>query len=227
MASGASIDPIAAVASIAAIGAPVGIVLAGGASRRMGRDKALLEIDGRSLAERAAARLREAVAEVAVADGGRGLVADLPSLPDSAVSRGGRGGPGGRGPVAGILGAAHAYPGRALLVLACDLPGVPAALLRALAAPSIGRQADWADWVVPRHAGGLEPLCSLYAPRALAVLEERVAGGLLSLWDLAETSGLAVRYFEGEALAAFGPPEQMFANLNTPADLAEWASWAG
>jgi molybdopterin-guanine dinucleotide biosynthesis protein A len=190
---------------------PVGIVLAGGASRRMGRDKALLEIDGWSLAERAAARLREAVAEVAVADGGRGLVADLLSLPDSTL---------GRGPVAGILGAAHAYPGRALLVLACDLPGVPAALLRALAAPSIGRQADW---TVPRHAGGLEPLSALYAPRALAVLEERAAGGLLSLWDLAETSGLAVRYFEGEALAAFGPPEQMFANLNTPADLAEWA----
>lgn len=197
-------------ASIAPMGAPVGIVLAGGASRRMGRDKALLEIEGRSLPERAAARLGEVVAEVAVADGGRGLVPTVASLADSAA---------GIGPVAGILGAARAYPGRALLVLACDLPRVPAALLAALAAPSISREADWA---VPRHAGGIEPLCALYGPGALAALEERVAGGLLSLWDLAETSGLAVRYFEGEDLARYGPPEELFANLNTPGDLARW-----
>lgn len=198
---------------MAPTGSPVGVLLAGGASRRMGRDKARLVVGGRTLAEGAAERLRQTVGEVVAADGGRGLVAGLPSLPDADP---------GRGPVAGILGAARAYPGRSLLVLACDLPRVPAALLAELV--RVGNAGGTlADWAVPRHAGGLEPLCAFYAPGALAALAERVEHGRLTLWDLAETSGLSVRYLEREALARFGPPEEVFANLNTPDDLAGWA----
>lgn len=188
-----------------------GIVLAGGASRRMGRDKAALSLpDGPTLARRAADRLaavRPEITEVAVADRGRGLIPGLPSLPD---------GPG-AGPAAGLLGAARAYPGRPLLALACDLPGVPAALLAALAA----FQGD-CDWAAPRLAPGrAEPLCALYSPAALAVLERRVAGGRLDLQGLAEEE-LRVRWLESEELAAFGRVEEVFFNLNTPEDLARW-----
>lgn len=197
-----------------AAGSPVGIVLAGGASRRMGRDKAALAVpagaDSPTLARRAADRLaavRPELAEIAVADRGRGLLAGLPSLPD---------GPG-AGPAAGLLGAARAYPGRPLLALACDLPGVPAALLAALAA----FRGD-CDWAVPRWAPGrAEPLCALYGPAALAALERRVAAGRLDLQGLAE-EGLRVRWLEGTELAVFGPVEEVFCNLNTPEDLERW-----
>ncbi len=184
---------------------PVGIVLAGGASSRMGRDKTRLALSDGTLPELAARRLADICAEVAVADAGRGLLPGLPSLAD---------GPG-RGPAAGILGAAAAYPGRPLLVLACDLPRVPAALLAALAALGTGPAA--ADWTVPRGPQGFEPLAALYGPAALAALARRVERGLLALHRLAEEP-LAVRVLEGDELARFGDPAAIFLNLNTPED---------
>jgi molybdopterin-guanine dinucleotide biosynthesis protein A len=179
---------------------PAGVVLAGGASRRMGRDKALLEIDGETLVARAVRRLEEVCEAVLIADGGRGL--GPASVPD---------GPG-RGPAAGLLGAARARPGRPLLVLAVDLPFVPVPLLGELARSE-------ADLAIPRWSGGVEPLCALYGPAALAVLEDRVGQGRLDLWSLPEMPGLAVRRLGEEDLRRFGDPARMFLNLNRPEDL--------
>jgi molybdopterin-guanine dinucleotide biosynthesis protein A len=188
--------------------APVGLVLAGGASRRMGHDKARLALGDDTLAASAARRLAAVCAEVAVADRGRGLVPGVASLPD---------GPG-EGPAAGILGAAAAYPARPLLVLACDLPAVPAALLAELACSL------QVDWSVPRWGGRVEPLCALYGPAALEALRRRVERGLHAPYRLAEEGHLAVRYLEGERLAAFGSPEETFMNLNTPQDVERYTS---
>jgi molybdopterin-guanine dinucleotide biosynthesis protein A len=193
---------------------PVGIVLAGGDSRRMGYDKALLALPGHageSLPAAAARRLAAVCPQVAVADRGRGLLPGFASLAD---------GPG-RGPAAGILGAAAAWPERSLLVLACDLPLVPAGLLAELAGVS---GAAGGGWVVPRWEGGIEPLCALYGPAALAALAARVAGGRFALHDLALEAGLAVRFLEAAELARFGPPAELFLNLNTPADWERYAS---
>lgn len=188
---------------------PVGIVLAGGASLRMGRDKARIELSGETLAASAARRLAAVCSEVALADAGRNLHPGLPSLPD---------GPG-RGPAAGLLGAARHFPGRPLLALACDLPGVPAALLAELA-----RSPEEVDWAVPRWERGIEPLCALWGPRALARLAARVESGRHALWSLAEEAeeegvDLAVRWLDGDLLASFGPPAEVFLNVNTPEDL--------
>lgn len=182
----------------------LGIVLAGGASTRMGRDKAALELGGETLAASAARRLAAVCPEVALADRGRQLVPGFPSLPD---------GPG-QGPAAGLLGAARAFPGRPLLALACDLPHVPVPLLAELA-----RQAGLADWALPRGPGGAEPLCALWGPRALASLEARVARGVYALWSLAEEEDLTVHWLEGDRLARFGPPGELFLNVNTPEEL--------
>jgi molybdopterin-guanine dinucleotide biosynthesis protein A len=170
----------------------VGVVLAGGASSRMGRDKALIELDGETLVASAARRLGEVCEEVLIADAGRGLLPG--SVPD---------GPG-QGPAAGILGAARARPGKRLLVLAVDLPTVPVSLLAELA------RLD-ADLAIPRWAGGLEPLCALYGPAAIAALEERVGRGRLDLRTLVETPGLRILYLDG--------PGEVFLNVNRPEDL--------
>jgi molybdopterin-guanine dinucleotide biosynthesis protein A len=172
----------------------------------MGRDKAVLvlEAGGETLAAGAARRLAAVCAEVLVADRGRGTVPGLPSLPD---------GPG-HGPAAGLLGVARARPGSPLLALACDLPAVPIPLLAALV-----RLAEGADLVIPRWSGGLEPLCALWGPAALDALAERVEHGLYALHSLAGEPGLTVRFLEGERLAGFGPPEELFRNVNAPEDL--------
>jgi molybdenum cofactor guanylyltransferase len=179
----------------------VGVVLAGGSSSRFGADKALVELDGEPLVRRALRTLAAACAEVVLADAGRALVPDAESVPD---------GPG-RGPAAGILGAAASRPGRALLVLACDLPRVGPALLERLA------RAD-GDWVVPRLEGQLEPLCALYRPRALQALAAQVGRGEHALHRLAGAD-LVVRYLDAAAIADLGDPRAIFANVNTPADL--------
>lgn len=199
-------------------------MLAGGASRRMGRDKAALVVAGKSLAERAAERLREICSEVCLADGGRGLLPGCPSLRD---------GPG-EGPAAGILGAAAAYRGRSLLVLACDLPRVPVALLAALAqsaqpaslapgAPPSQPSDHGCDWAVPRWSRGIEPLCALYGPRALSALAAQVARGVAAPHRLAAAGELSVCYFDDGKIGGFGNPEELFLNLNTPSDFALWA----
>jgi molybdopterin-guanine dinucleotide biosynthesis protein A len=172
----------------------------------MGRDKATLALPGGSLPERAALLLAAVCAEVVLADGGRGLVPELRSVGD---------GPG-SGPAAGILGARLACPGRALLVLACDLPEISEALLRELA------RLSGFDWVVPRVQGRIEPLCALYRPAALNALDGQVARGVLAPQRLADAPGLSIRYLGSDLLARFGSPERMFRNLNSPEDLERW-----
>ncbi|MFN7960045.1 MAG: molybdenum cofactor guanylyltransferase [Thermoanaerobaculia bacterium] len=182
---------------------PVGVVLAGGRSLRMGKDKALLELGGEPLVALAARRLARIVQEVVIADAGRSYLETWPSISD---------GPG-AGPVAGLLGAAARFPGRCLLALACDLPNVTHELLALL------REETSFDWVVPEGPRGLEPLCARYGPRALACLESRVAMGRFELWSLAEEPGLRIRRLSGLALGSTLPSEQLFANLNRPGDL--------
>jgi molybdopterin-guanine dinucleotide biosynthesis protein A len=176
----------------------------------MGRDKAILSLCGETLAARAARRLLGAGTQVALADGGRGLLPGLRSVADGA----------GRGPAAGILGAAREWPGKSLLILACDLPEVPAALLAALAA--MAARVPAAGWIVPRWRRGIEPLCALYRPPALAALAAAVARGVVAPHRLAEAPDLAIDYLEGESLSCFGSPADLFLNLNTPEDLARW-----
>ncbi len=180
-----------------------GVVLAGGRSRRMGTDKALLELDGISLVERAARKLGSVCTRVVIADGERGTVARAPSVSD---------GPG-SGPAAGILGASLAFPDSALLVLACDLPRVPLALLGALASRTTS------DLVLPRWNGRLEPLCALYRPRAIEGLQAQVAHGAFALHRLASRADLQVGFLELEPLEIHGDPAVMFTNLNRPGDL--------
>jgi molybdopterin-guanine dinucleotide biosynthesis protein A len=176
-------------------------VVAGGASTRFGSDKALALLDGETLAERAHRALREVCDEVIVADAGRGILDGVESVPD---------GPG-HGPIAAVLGAAQRRPGRDLLVLACDLPRVPVALLRRIVRES-------GDWVVPRHAGGLEPLCALYRPPALSALEANARRGELALHRL-DQSDVEVRRLDADSMTDLGDPRQLFANVNTPDDL--------
>lgn len=180
----------------------IGVVLAGGGSRRMGRDKALIEVDGRSLLDHALARLDAVCGEVVIADAQRRYVPTRTSVAD---------GPG-AGPAAAILGAAARFPGQTLLVLACDLPNVPAALLANLTTHG-------EDWVLPGFGNHLEPLVALYRPAALAALHRRVATGQLALHRLVEEDGFTIHKLGHEEISPFGDPRQIFHNVNRPRDL--------
>jgi GTP cyclohydrolase I len=139
------------------------LILAGGRSSRMGRDKALLRVDGQTLLERTADILGAFVTDVRVAVQ-PGSPADavrrrFPLLADPAPDL---------GPAGGLLAALAADPAAAWLVVACDLPGLDRATIAALVAgrdPASGATAF-------RQAGGPdpEPLCAIYEPATLARL---------------------------------------------------------
>jgi len=102
----------------------LGVVLAGGQSRRMGQDKALLDWQGRSLIDHARQRFADAGIAESVVSGDR---PEHGGIPDQHR---------GEGPLAGLLAVAHAHPGRRLLVVPVDMPRLPAAWLARLAAAS-------------------------------------------------------------------------------------------
>lgn len=148
-----------------------GLVLAGGHSSRMGRDKAsLVHPDGRTLLS----RCRDALAEAGC---GKVLISmrrdqEVPAglaeemiVRDPAESSG--------GPMAGIVAAMRLFPESAWLVLACDLPRVDLATLTLLIT-SLGAGENFLAY--QSESDGLpEPLCALYASGALPILEQAMA----------------------------------------------------
>jgi molybdopterin-guanine dinucleotide biosynthesis protein A len=141
-------------------GAAVGVVLAGGRGRRLGGDKAIVELEGRPLVLYPLETLHEVCDEVAVVAKRDTL---LPSLAGAAALWIEPDEP--RHPLLGVAHALRLAAGRAVLAVAVDLPLMDAATLRALLqADPCGEAAA----VVPRVHGRLQPLCALYRPAALA-----------------------------------------------------------
>ena len=166
---------MSAQASAAAGAAPgaatlYGLVLAGGRSRRMGRDKAALTYGGRAQLERAMALLAPHVerAFVSVRPDQRAepLRARFAQIADAHENL---------GPIAGLLAAQAQHPEVAWLVLACDLPLLDAATLaRLVRARAAGRTATAYR---SSHDGLPEPLCAIYEPCSGELLRAFVAAG--------------------------------------------------
>ena len=138
----------------------LGLVLAGGRSRRMGRDKAALTLDGETALARAVRLLEPHCSDVfvSVRDGDGqddALRAGYPCIADRFGSV---------GPADGIASAQATRPDAAWLVVACDLPRLEAATLAALiAARDTG--ADATAFTSGRDALP-EPLCAIWEPRS-------------------------------------------------------------
>ncbi len=180
----------------------LGGLLVGGASRRMGRPKQLLELGGRTLAETAAGALAPHVERVVLLGGGTvpAALERCQRLPDP---------PGLAGPLAGILAALRWAPRAAWAIAACDLPAVgPEAVAWLVGQRRPGRRA-----VLPRlPAGRVEPLLAVYEPHAAAVLEALAARGRLAPRELAGAPGVATPEPPPELAGAW-------ADVDTPGDL--------
>lgn len=147
------------------------LVLAGGRSRRMGSDKALLMHGGRPQLQRVVEMLRECVDEVYVSvrpdqadDAERSR---YPQIVDAYADL---------GPVAGILSAMDADPAASWLVVACDLPNIDRQTIIGL----LDQQRQGEPFLAYRssHDGLPEPLCAIYAPAARPLIDGFVANGM-------------------------------------------------
>jgi molybdopterin-guanine dinucleotide biosynthesis protein A len=184
----------------------VGFVVAGGESRRMGRDKAVLPWGGQTLLEHAIERLHRVTDDVRVLCGpmARYESYGVPVVPDAVADQGALG---------GVLSGLLALDRPLGLFLAVDLPAVPPALLDALVARAPGF-----DAVVPVWRDGPEPLCAVYSVACLEPIRRRLAAGeakMTSFWPDAR-----VLEWGPAEIGRFGEPAELFANLNRPEDYA-------
>ena len=181
----------------------VGVLLAGGQSRRMGEDKRLLALGDRPLALWPA-RTLEAVCTPCVQVGGAPVPGlDWPVLEDLRP---------GQGPAAGLETALLAFPGAAVVLCAVDVPFVSAGLLQVAIEHLPGHAA-----AVPRHAGRWHALAAAYSPALLPALTAWLDEGrrdMQGLLDRAPTYAI-----DGEELRATGDPQEQLANVNSRADL--------
>lgn len=180
----------------------LGLILAGGRSRRMGQDKAFVSLAGRPLIEHVVARLAPQVDALIISSNApRERFAALP-LPVLADVYGGF-----RGPLAGVHAALSAYPNDIVVSVAVDLPLLPPDLVERLKQNWDGTRCRYATAQGMEHA-----LAILWPPHRATALEHYLrTAASVSGW--LATQGEPVRFPPASAAA-------LDINLNTPSDLA-------
>ncbi len=180
------------------------VIQAGGQSRRMGQDKALLPFLGQPLIQRGIARLSHLADEVLVTTNHPENYSflGLPLYPDIIPDR---------GALSGLYTALHAARYGTVMVVACDMPFVSPALL--------GAQADWLelgyDAVIPCGEGGTEPFHSVY--RRSTCLKLAFEAIQAEKWRVdAWFSKAHIRYLEAAEIERLDPSGMSFWNVNTP-----------
>lgn len=176
-----------------------GLLLTGGAGSRLGRDKALLPVDGVPSAVRLGAVLSDVVTPVVEVGPGH---SGLPAVDDER-----------QGPLAAVAAGvawlrSAGFDGGAV-VLACDLPYVEPVLVRFLA--------GYPGTAVPMVERRAQPLCARYSPAALDAVAGLVAAGerrMSALLDVVPVSWLDESQWSAVATA------RHFADIDTPADAA-------
>jgi molybdopterin-guanine dinucleotide biosynthesis protein A len=178
------------------------VILAGGESRRMGQDKAMLPLGDRTLLQ----HVTDAVAQVfpqvivSVRQPRAGLA--LPQVCDASPDG---------GPLAGLAAALESIETPWLFAVGCDMPFVSPGVIEALALQRLGHQA-----VVPVVHGHPQPLAAFYAREALPVMRATLDSGERSMRKVLEK--INVRYVNETELRECDPQLRSFFDLDTPQD---------
>ncbi len=183
-------------------------VLAGGASRRFGSDKALVQLcpDGATLIEHVVDLAYSLSPDVFVVGHERykEVVSDVPVIPDERP---------GDGPLAGILSALLYSQSSRVLVLACDMPCLSARLLRAMVDIDSSQ-----DALVPRTADGRwHPMPAIYLRSVLPAIERALQDGPRPVSSIFED--VMVKAMTESELQRFDPALNSLFSLNRPQDL--------
>jgi molybdopterin-guanine dinucleotide biosynthesis protein A len=181
------------------------IVLAGGESRRMGANKALLPVDEQeTLVGRVVANLRALSDDIILVSNSPELYADLDVRHASDRFQG-------AGPLAGLHAGLQTARHEWSFVAACDMPLVDHRLVRFMMVNAAGY-----DAVVPRVGDAVEPLHALYSRTCLPAIEARLQSEqrrVVSFYP-----DVRVRYVDEREIVIFDRTGRTFSNANTPED---------
>lgn len=178
------------------------IILAGGHSRRMRREKPLLPFCGRTLIESLVEQIRPCFATILISAGDRSKFSflGLPVVEDETP---------GQGPLPALWTALRASPCRINFVMACDIPVVHLPFLKKILA-----LAPDSEIVVPRYRDGkFEPLFAAYDRGIAPTIARQVAAGDLRISSLFRTCRTEFVAMDGQ---------DWFRNLNTSEDYHDY-----
>ena len=190
-----------------------GVVLAGGRSRRLGRDKAVELVGGEPLISRVIGRMSEVTDEIVVVVNGIDRASQLPLPQDAVVVVDAYPD---KGSLGGIFSGLRAGREDWAMVVACDMPFVNVALLR-----HILDQADKCDAVVPLLDGRPEPIHAAYSKVCLPAIERKILADDLKIAGFFEE--VRVKFVAEREVDSFDPDHLSFFNINTEQDLQKAA----
>jgi len=170
----------------------------------MGRDKALLVLEGQTVLARTVTALLAVAGEIVVA-GRTHLPGDCPRVRTAPDSRPGL------GPLAGLQAGLRHTSHRYVACVSCDLPYFNAGILSFMAGVLPGH-----DAVVPLVADRSQPLYAVYDRRIHSVVDELLDRGEHRMSALLDR--LNINWVTEEALTPIDPALRAFANINTPDD---------
>jgi molybdopterin-guanine dinucleotide biosynthesis protein A len=185
-------------------------VQAGGASRRMGQDKALMPFLGRPLIQRVVDRLAPIADEMIVTTNSPDdyHFLGLPLFPDLRP---------GRGALGGLYTALSSATREAVAVVACDMPFASASLIEAANRLLVEEEADV---VIPNSGDGLEPLHAVYRCKTCIPAIEAAIDA--DQWKLISWfPQVKVHILQPDEIKLYDPSRLAFWNLNTPEEFAE------
>ncbi len=182
-----------------------GIILAGGKNRRLGRDKAFLEIGNQTVLDRIIRLLSRIFEETLI-------VTDSPKLYRHLTARVVEDVIPNRGALGGVYsGLFHSHTMHNFLV-ASDMPFLNRDLI-----VYMKERAEGYDVVIPKTALGYEPLHGFYSKNCLTVIKAELERGNLRIADFFDQ--VAVKFIEEGEVRRFDPQMLSFFNINTPQDL--------
>lgn len=179
----------------------VGVVLAGGASSRMGTDKSILDLGGKTVIEHICNKVSEAADETILITNKPEIYyfLDIPSFKDIYL---------GKGPLAGLHSAMHHKPGDAYILTACDMPLIEPDICKFL----VSQLGDH-DAVLPVFGEKKQPLAAVYSRKVMKKAEELLQKDMLKI-------GLLFGQLNTVRQTRFPFPDQVlekhFFNMNHP-----------
>lgn len=179
-----------------------GVILAGGSSRRYGKSKAFLEINGIPLIERIAEKMEGIFQEVILIANEKERFAylGLPVVED--IKKG-------LGPLGGIYTGLLSMSNEAGFFVACDMPFIDEGLIRYMVATTDNYAAS-----VPSIGDEIEPLHAIYSQSCLGDIKNLIDSEIYQVRRF--YSRINVRYVKEGEIRKFIAPEIAFLNINTP-----------
>lgn len=182
-----------------------GVILAGGKSLRMGRNKAFIEIDGVPIIERIYGVFQSLFQEIFIITDQKDLFGHLGAQIEADLYPN-------RGALAGLYTGLYFSSLPYSFCVACDMPFLNPNLIRFLA-----HKLDGEDVLVPKTQDGLQPLHAFYSKSCLKPVKELLERGGDRIVDFYES--VKVRFIEEKDFLFLDPTKESFININTPEEL--------